>query len=727
MKQISNKAIFVTGGSGFLGAHFIWHLLTKTDFHIVANMRRLSDRQVKAMGAEGSAARGEALEKRRLLQVLAKTAHSYGLAEDRVGVLERLEQASHRISVVLNNMSEADAPLNLRCAGAKGDESLLEVYDITECWHFAGYLTPEKNLTQYDDFANVIMSQNALKLASAMKVSRFFHVSTAYVSGRRDGIIRESLFDFTQPEPSFRNSYERSKYLAEQMACRYSDEYNLPLTVLRPSIVIGPRATKDNGGSQSGFYGVLKAFWRLRGRQLKETIKIPVAQDAGLDLIPVDDFLQEVWAIRQEGLEAHQQVYHLVAGKTVAPDKVVLMAAAQYNSPVEPQVIKDIAQAGISVKALASQLDFYSDYVGSALNFERKRQAPPCLQDNDVLNYITSIQRVYRYGSIDEVFNVSIMKGYHGIKLPVFDTGPIEDIERDVSNQPVKRGKTIIFCHAMAMGAELLIPLASHLKQAGHRLITWETRILPSLTPDFEQDGSTLEVHAKDGLAVIRHLALQEEVLQVAGWSTGAGVAARLGYQLIEKAKRQGGAEPKQLVKPALEQLLLLNGSFMLEGTQLTAFQKNMNMVMPRVAKDRAMTAQLFHLVFAPPHALKWWHVSSKMFRHQANKIMGVNDPRLEHITRQPVRNSETAYRYANQIAGYMSCERWDWLKRIDVPTWVMTCKDDSMTDPSGSYGVHDLIKGSRLKVYDEGDHFKLYQDAQFFEDFLQVITKKEA
>ncbi len=689
------KAIFVTGGSGFLGAHFIWHVLTKTDYHIVANMRDATHSRRKKQNADAFVENPYQSGKQRLLKTLEKTAHSLGLSGDRIEILQTLAKAPGRISIVLNDLTAQDG------VNTSDFSDEMKQFVIRECWHFAGFLTPEKELFPKHDFGNVTMTENALKLSEAMGVTQFFHISTAYASGRSGDLIPEQAFDYTLAEPVFRNSYERSKYLAEQKSGSFCERHNMKLTILRPSIVIGARMSKDSGGSISGFYGVLKAFWRLGGRKLKQSIKIPVAQGAGLDLIPVDDFLEEVWQIREEHLsgKADHKVYHLCAGKTVDPDKVILMAAEQYNAPVEAMVIEALGQETISAKVLASQLDFYQDYVGRALSFERRRTPPPALSDVDILNYITSVARTLEYGSVEEVFEISLVQGHQGALLPVFDSG-----------EAALDGQTVLFCNAMAMGADILVPLASHLKKAGHRLVTWDSRVLPTLTPDFEAVGSSLEVHARDGIAIMENLGLTHSSVQVAGWSTGAGVAAKLVH----------------LSPSALAQLLLVSGSFMLEGTELTPFQRNMNLVMPRVAGSRAMTKQLFHLAFAPPEDQKWWDLAGKLFRSRTDRIMRANDPRLEHITRQPVRNSETAYRYACQISDYMHETDWEWLKEVEVPTWVMACEDDGMTHPSGSYRVHEMIQSSVLKIYQEGDHFKLYQDQAFFDDFIAAITRDE-
>ena len=87
-------------------------------------------------------------------------------------------------------------------------------------------------------------------------LERFSYVSTAYVAGEPGGLFREDELAVGQ---RFRNPYERSKFEAE-LALR-SEGRDLPLQILRPSIVVGDSST----GRTSSFnvlYGPLKALAR---------------------------------------------------------------------------------------------------------------------------------------------------------------------------------------------------------------------------------------------------------------------------------------------------------------------------------------------------------------------------------------------------------------------------------------------------------------------------------
>lgn len=81
---------------------------------------------------------------------------------------------------------------------------------------------------------NVTATENVLSLAEqATRLTRFAHVSTAFVAGKRVGHILESDLEH---DCGFQNAYQQSKYEAELLVRRYGDV--LPVTIFRPSIVL---------------------------------------------------------------------------------------------------------------------------------------------------------------------------------------------------------------------------------------------------------------------------------------------------------------------------------------------------------------------------------------------------------------------------------------------------------------------------------------------------------
>ena len=126
---------------------------------------------------------------------------------------------------------------------------------------------------------------------------------------------------------SFRNPYERSKFEAE-LALR-SEGRDLPLQILRPSIVVGDSAT----GRTSSFnvlYGPLKAF--ARGA----IPAIPAQRDAPVDIVPVDYVADRVHELATNGPDG---TFHLVAGRNATTVGRLLEMSSEELGRAEPTVL----------------------------------------------------------------------------------------------------------------------------------------------------------------------------------------------------------------------------------------------------------------------------------------------------------------------------------------------------------------------------------------------------
>lgn len=87
---------------------------------------------------------------------------------------------------------------------------------------------------------NVEGTRNILNFArECSALERVHYVSTCYVSGRHRGLFRE---DQLQTGQTFNNFYEETKNLAE-VEVRFAMREGLPVTIYRPSVVVGDSTT----------------------------------------------------------------------------------------------------------------------------------------------------------------------------------------------------------------------------------------------------------------------------------------------------------------------------------------------------------------------------------------------------------------------------------------------------------------------------------------------------
>lgn len=85
---------------------------------------------------------------------------------------------------------------------------------------------------------NVLGTENVIKASLAVSSAKVIHVSSMAVYGRRlpDGL------DETHPPNPGDDVYGQTKLAAEQIVMRYHRECGLPVVILQPTIVYGPRS-----------------------------------------------------------------------------------------------------------------------------------------------------------------------------------------------------------------------------------------------------------------------------------------------------------------------------------------------------------------------------------------------------------------------------------------------------------------------------------------------------
>lgn len=138
---------------------------------------------------------------------------------------------------------------------------------------------------------NVEGTRNVVRLAAdAGHLIRLQYVSTCYVSGRHDGVFAES--DLVRGQ-RFANHYDRTKYEAEVVVAAARDQ-GLPVTVYRPSVVVGDSVTGRTQKFDGPYY-----LLQLMARQGR-TAFVPLPRRAAttrFNLVPSDFVVDAIAAL----------------------------------------------------------------------------------------------------------------------------------------------------------------------------------------------------------------------------------------------------------------------------------------------------------------------------------------------------------------------------------------------------------------------------------------------
>jgi long-chain acyl-CoA synthetase len=291
--------VLLTGVTGFLGMELLARYLEHTDRPVYALIRAPS---------EAAAER----RLRRTLHCLFGADHPFGervtavrgdITRDGLGLGRDVWPLAERVSEIVHGAASVSFELPLdesRAINVGGTRRLLELAELCQ--------------------------------ASAGGLRRFTYVSTAYVAGEHSGTFSEDDLDVGQ---GFRNAYECSKFEAEAIVKRWRSR--LPITVVRPSIVVGER---DSGWTPA--FNVL--YWPLRAFSRGAYRVIPARPSAPVDVVSVDYVTDAIFALTHSP-QALGATLHLTAGRhTSSVGELVELASEFFGHPpprlVEPALYR---------------------------------------------------------------------------------------------------------------------------------------------------------------------------------------------------------------------------------------------------------------------------------------------------------------------------------------------------------------------------------------------------
>lgn len=209
---------------------------------------------------------------------------------------------------------------------------------------------------------NVAGTANALAVARAGGMA-FLHVSTAYVCGRRNGVVRE---DDPVPLTGFANGYEASKAAGEALVAASG----LAHAIARPSVVVGHSTT----GSIRTFDTIYAAFKLIAQGRVRH---MAATADATIDFVPIDHVAAGLVALVERMEAAAGGRYHLVSAQ---PVPVAAFAAAigsypQFSAPtlVPPDRFDPDALPPLERRLYARVAGLYSSYFQRDPRFDDSR------------------------------------------------------------------------------------------------------------------------------------------------------------------------------------------------------------------------------------------------------------------------------------------------------------------------------------------------------------------
>jgi thioester reductase-like protein len=284
-------AIFLTGSTGYIGAHIAAILLDRHTDRLNLLVRAKTEQEANE-----------------------RLWHALQLHLDFPQFREALEM---RINVFRGDLTDPRFGL--------GDAEYTRLVGTSESViHCAASLNrkSEKSCLNVNLRGTLEVAQLARRAQDVHGLRRFSQVSTVAVAGIRshEVVTEDSSIDWNRSDY---DPYARTKKFCEHMVRELLPE--VPRTVFRPSIVLG-----DSRRAETTQFDMVRAFVFLAGLPL-----LPFRSSDRIDIVPVDYVAESVVALHQKPDPMHE-IYHLSSGTGAETFGQLTRAIAQASGKMEP-------------------------------------------------------------------------------------------------------------------------------------------------------------------------------------------------------------------------------------------------------------------------------------------------------------------------------------------------------------------------------------------------------
>ncbi|MGH9738859.1 MAG: SDR family oxidoreductase [Candidatus Acidiferrales bacterium] len=338
-KESNTVAIFLTGCTGYIGAHVAANLLADSSAELnllvrAAEAQEANQRLWRAFQLHMEFGRFEEYLRSRIHVYRGDiTNQRFGLDETSYRELVRSTDSVIHCAASLNRKSEKSC-LNVNLRGT------LEVIQL------------------------------AMRARDEHGLRRFSHVSTVAVAGQRanEVVEEDSSIDWSRSDY---DPYARTKKFCEHMVRQLLPD--VQRTIFRPSIVLG-----DSRRAETNQFEMVRAFVFLAGLPA-----LPFQPNARLDIIPVDYVAGAISMLHMKDNPAHE-IYHLSSGtdsETFVQLTDALSKSQGKRGPVfapslegtSEKVIRALAGRAGKIGGLATLLKVFLPYLVWNTVFDNRR------------------------------------------------------------------------------------------------------------------------------------------------------------------------------------------------------------------------------------------------------------------------------------------------------------------------------------------------------------------
>lgn len=190
--------------------------------------------------------------------------------------------------------------------------------------HSAGFVNLSTDQDAKEDIfkENFEFTKDIFKAYSPF-IEKFIYISTAFAAGDIGGILDNDYS--TKGKGKYRNHYEASKHASEKYLLEAGIDNNIPVQILRPSVLGGN--IKDHPHFFISKYMVFYLFAKFfHNSNSEDLIRISTTETAGLNIIPTDYAAKVIVKAMDTDIEqlniVHSKETNLMAGMSKIFDVV---------------------------------------------------------------------------------------------------------------------------------------------------------------------------------------------------------------------------------------------------------------------------------------------------------------------------------------------------------------------------------------------------------------------
>ncbi|WP_188152147.1 alpha/beta fold hydrolase [Teredinibacter waterburyi] len=661
--MIKSDVIVITGATGFLSSHLLLTLVYKYK-KIYAIVRGEDSKSANA----------------RLMKKLDEASESSYSAPD----FEKWERVIQVLSgdVTLPNFGISES-----------DFSLLASEKPSAIWHFAGSLKYEEKFREDIFRCNVEGTRLCLNATKQLKIPNFYYVSTAFVVGQKLGPCTETLSD-TGGE--FNNPYEESKCIAEHLVVDYCDTENICYKIVRPGIVVGPSTSLRTGGSDTGLYGFVAILNRTRDALLGLDHNPTLIGDetTPVHISPVDYFVDDIIHLIETNFSGGD-IFHTLCETSIFANDLADAFHLQIGiprfkleetydgspSPIEQMYNKVMKMYGVACRYPKT--------------FVRSLPAQESISKDKLQGYITECLSDITRRKKGVTWKRDSVVAFDDTILTCYCIDDAPDVTRE----------TVVLVNAFGMINDIWTSLVKELRQ-NYKIVTWDTRGIPSLTEKFDENNCNIDAHVADMERVLSFYAVERA--HAIGWCTGAQVSLKFSH----------------LNSGRLLSFVSLNGAYSFyDDVSITDFKRNIMHLMPKVASSRAH-AEAYHRMM---YGNKTSEVSSsnkdvELDREKVESTISSSEELVVNMTTAPFRTAESLYRYAHLVMHLIKEPKHAWADGLTCRSLVLSGGNDTVAHPQESQEIARRIPHSKLVLDPNEDHFSVYHSSTYRQHIIDFL-----